>query len=146
MSLPGCNLDPDTDFRTPRLINGTWHIELQRGARIFALSLAYNHSTATLSSISSPPKGSGIEIHGWGTQYVYQFSDESATLLQFDPRPGVAALERRLSRRTPVLVDIPLENDEGAFSTGLSFDEWTGVGIVPWCWDASINRLTVIIV
>jgi hypothetical protein len=149
MSLPGCNFEPDTDFRTPRLINDTWHIELRRGAHIFALSLACNHSTATLSSIFSPPKGSRIEITGWGTQHVYQFADQSSELLQLDPRPGAAALERRLSRRTPVLVSIPVENDAGDLSTGLSFDEWTGVGIVPWYSDASIqsfNRLTVIIV
>jgi hypothetical protein len=149
MSLPGCDFEPDTDFRTPRLISGTWHIELRRDTHILALSLACDHSTGTLSSISSPPEGSGIEITGWGTQHVYQFADQCFELLQLDPRPGVAALERRLSRRTPVFVDIPLENDEGALSTGLSFDEWTGVGIVPWYWDASIqsfNRLTVIVV
>jgi hypothetical protein len=146
MSLPGCDFEPDTNFRTPRLIDGTWRIEMRRGTHILALSLACDHSTGTLSFISSPSTGSGVEITGWGTQHVYQFADQSFELLQLDPRPGVAALERRLSRRTPVLVDIPLENDEGALSTGLSFDEWTGVGIVPWCWDASINRLTVIIV
>jgi hypothetical protein len=150
ISLPRCDdVLSDIDFlpRHPR--NNAWHVELRCGDHIFGLSVAHDHTTSKLVRISGPRNGLDSDIAGWGAQYVYQFPDESCTLLQLDPRPSAAALEKRLSRRTPARFSIPLEIDADAYSPCLSFDEWTGVGIVPWTTPEEMGRfagLTAIVV
>jgi hypothetical protein len=65
--------------------------------------------------------------------------------LRFTRRPGVRTADR-LDAQAPEEFELETVHDPQAGWTGLEFDEWTGVGIMPWGYHPGFEGATVFVV
>jgi hypothetical protein len=141
-----------TRLVTRYMSNNMHHLDILYGCSVLTLRVARDHSIANLLCMRDGERGFAFAM-GCGKQYVYLIRsiEREHFEVQFFTRRVVAqtARERRLGSLPQADFALRLgRRREGTLAMGLSLDEWTGTGIVPWLTaeSSAIDSITVIIV
>jgi hypothetical protein len=107
---------------------------------ISVLHLAHDGTFVRLENLTEPNAQEGgysESAAACGAMWIACVSasaGEDLQTLRFTRRPGVRTADR-LDVHAPKQFVLETEHDPQAGWTGLEFDEWTGVGIMPWGYD-----------